>query len=207
MRPRRHPAGDVPGTRTYSGETEQQGEGSAQASNAIPEEELEEEMLPPIKQPVNLDAHEVFTQLQTTASIVTAGPKSGFVYSAVTASEGVLRVFRAWLSEQNERRIREEQRGVKRGDGKPVPLTDSSILWVNDQYSNVGVRFIVAERQWRRNMPILMRADEDVAVHYEVQIEEVVVRTRHLLLKTEQGLQEKMNAVGGKAIVIGKWEG
>lgn len=249
VRPRRHPAGDVPGTRTYDDRTssspnqptppapqEQPRTDSSRVATARPQEhpsesDIEEEFLPPAKQTVNLDTHEMFTQLQTTTSLVTAGPKSGFVYSAVTASDGVVRVFRDWLQEQDEKCSKLERperlgKGTDRvisrtGDGlryinppaapvwdeeEQVDVNDPAFLWVNDNSSpNVGVRFTVSERRWRRNAPILMHADEEVAMTYDVQIEEVVVRTRHLCLVTEQGIRERNEAMGGKAIIIGSW--
>ena len=52
---------------------------------------------------------------------------------------------------------------------------------------------------------MLLHVDEDVAVSYDVLIEECVVRTRHLLMVAEEGMRERMAAVGGKAVVIGNW--
>ena len=214
---------------------EQQQPESSDAATPHPQEhpsesDIEEEFFPPVKQNVNLDSHEMFTQLQTTTSLVTAGPKSGFVYSAVTASEGVVRVFRDWLQEQDMKRAGRERterlgngtdRVIRRtGDGlqyvnppevyendeEQLDLKDSSFLWVNDNAKpNVGVRFTVVERKWRRDAPVLIQADEEVAVSYEVQIEEVVIRSRHLLVVAEQGLRERQEAMGGKAIIIGSW--
>ena len=61
------------------------------------------------------------------------------------------------------------------------------------------------EKELRIAQPILVGADEEVAVHYEVQIEEIMVRTRHLLRVTEQADKERKEAVGGSAIVLGNW--
>ncbi|KAL9080830.1 MAG: hypothetical protein Q9159_007506 [Coniocarpon cinnabarinum] len=248
VRPRRHPAGDVPGTRTYEARSssspaqptpptpqeEQPPASSAATSSTTPfqrsETEQEEEFYAPVTQTVNLDTHEMFTQLQTTTSLVTAGPKTGFVYSAVTASEGVVRVFRDWLQEQDAKRAHRERperlgKGTERvirrskdglayvnppvsplAEDEKVDVNDSSYLWVNDNATpNVGVRFTVTEKKWKRNAPVIMRADEEAAVSYDVQIEEVVVRARHLLVVTEQGLRERNNAMGNKAIIIGSW--
>lgn len=211
VQPRRHPAGDVPGSRTYEdgpqGQAQTsiaaQGKGKSSSSTAKAHTSIAETdvLLPPPKQPLHLDQHEAFTQLQTTTSLATTGPKRGLVYSAITASEGVVRVFRDWLEEQHQRR----KHGML--PAGPVSLDDSGILWVNDRRQNVGVRFTVEERKWRRDVPVLMHIDEDAPVTYELQIEEVVMRTRHLLYVTEEGIRERLSAVGGKAIVIGNWLG
>ena len=232
IRPRRHPAGDVPGTRTHqiaemyaqsdagSSSTLVADEASTTSSSASTVVDVStagsskaatleaaqvvevEQKLPPLKQAINLDAHEMFTQLQTTTTLVTAGPRRGLLSNAVAASEGVVRIWRKWLHDQDQRRKKREKLNLKEPDEEQFPIQDESIRWVNDAHENVGVRFTVSERKWRRENPILIRADEDVAIHYELQIEEVMVRTRRLLVVTEQSIREQQNARGSRAVVI-----
>lgn len=53
--------------------------------------------------------------------------------------------------------------------------------------------------------PVLVRKDEDPAVSYSLQYEELVINTTQLLLLVEQSIdQEVQNS--GKAVVIGSWD-
>lgn len=178
---------------------------------------------------MHLDAGELFTQLCATTTIVKTGPKNGVYYSSVPVSDGIIRIWRNWLAEQSRSCDRDRQEPGLRGrlaladqptdvdvdrKGKEKEIAgfepgfqsvnEQGVLWVNDG-KNVGLRFRVRERKWRRENPVLFQRDEEVAVSYEIQYEELLVRTRHLLLATEKALLEQQN-VSGKALVFGVWE-
>ncbi len=177
---------------------------------------------------MHLDAGELFTQLCATTTIVKVGPKNGVFYSSVPVSDGIIRIWRNWLAEQSRDRhavlpLQEQELGrlaladeridlVGKGKQRDIAgfeqgvhfVDEKGVLWVNDG-KNVGVRFRVRERKWRRENPVLFQKDEEVAVSYEIQYEELLVRTRHLLLATEKALLEQQN-VSGKALVFGVWE-
>lgn len=111
-------------------------------------------------------------------------------------------------------------------DTSEDPRKDGSILWVNTRDDNVGIKFKVKEKKWRRTtaMPILFESDVEVAVSYEVEFEgsssmkrchltladatnlvtEILVRTAHLLFTLEEAQQQMAND-GGRAIVFGSY--
>jgi len=47
---------------------------------------------------------------------------------------------------------------------------DERMMWI-DNGRNVGIRVVVKERKWRRDQPILISRDEDVAVSYAIGFE------------------------------------
>lgn len=163
----RHPAGDVPGSRTYAdrGETSNLERAGAEAS-AHPEAD---ETSAPITQKIHLDSSELFAQLTAVTSIVQIAPKSGLFLSVVNVSEGVIRMFRDWLSLQKQK----EPRQIFAPDTHPPSsiVDTTNLLWVNDGM-NVGVRFRVREKRLATSVaePILVRADEDEAVNYDLDI-------------------------------------
>lgn len=112
---------------------------------------------------------------------------------------------------------------------KEDPKRDKSILWINTRDDNIGIKFKVKEKKWRRTtaMPILFESDVEVAVSYEVEFEgrfsvqccsvieyaladttnlftEILVRTAHLLFTLEEAKQQMAND-GGRAIVFGSY--
>ncbi|RMZ10226.1 hypothetical protein D0860_03912 [Hortaea werneckii] len=91
-------------------------------------------------------------------------------------------------------------------DPKEDPRRDKSILWINTRDDNIGIKFKVKEKKWRRTtaMPILFESDVEVAVSYEVEFEEILVRTAHLLFTLEEAKQQMAND-GGRAIVFGSY--
>lgn len=158
----RHPAGDVPGSRTHPGTAVDA------AAAGIDGLQIDSDVPPLVKQQINLDASEIFAQLTAVTSLVQVAPRSGLFYSAVNVSEGVVRLFREWLIERDSIG---DGKGKRRVDGGPLGMDEEGVLWVNDGM-NVGVRFGVRERKWRRAdaNPVLIRADEDVAISYEIEI-------------------------------------
>jgi len=138
----RRPPGDIPGSRTFTGTTRDGFEGEA------------------VKQIVGLDGHELFTQLVAQTNLAKLSTRNGLFSSFVAIEEGVIRVWREWLREMATKTL-----------GSLKPLDDERILWVSPA-KNTGIRFNVRERQLRRDVPILVRADEeDMPVSYEIEYE------------------------------------
>ena len=93
-------------------------------------------------------------------------------------------MWRDWLREmtaktidlkRNHREVTGEAgKGKEKVDGADVPsehhgIDDERILWVSPN-KDTGIRFIVRERKIRRDIPILIGADEeDVPVSYEIE--------------------------------------
>lgn len=174
-----HPAGDVPGHPDIA-------QNLSLPIRGPPEYGL-------VSQVVSLDEGVLFTQLMTNANLVRVDSPLGWLRGSVTVAEGVLRVWRHWLANQ-----------LSRGaDGAVKPVEKDSILWM-DQAKNVGLDFNVKETSWTRNQPIIMRQDEDVAVSYALEHEELLIRTTHLLFMFEESMQQDNNR-SGKAVVFGSF--
>lgn len=208
-RVKRHPAGDVPGSRTHPS--------SSAAGRRLDTDEL-------VRQILSLDGEEWFTQLCAVTNLVKVGPRNGLFSCFVEVEEGVVRVWKKWLREMagregvtnsgardNNALIIEEETGrSEKGkeaaqdfSGIADDLNDDDILWVSSA-RNTGLRFKVRERKFRCDTPILMYANEDTPVSYEIEYDELLVRTSHLLLKFENSLVQQDNA-SGKAIVFGSF--
>ena len=229
-RPRRHPAVDIPGSRTWA------------VSNQVPQAQDGDR----VTETVTVDAHDLFSQLSTSVYLGRREPRRGLLDSIQNVSEGTIRVWRNWLSEQCETKTFSDGTPVtihhdsssKRDRKEPLvslsdtledPRKDGSILWVNTRDDNVGIKFKVKEKKWRRTtaMPILFESDVEVAVSYEVEFEgrssmkhrrligyasadatnpvtEILVRTAHLLFTLEEAQQQMAND-GGRAIVFGSY--
>jgi hypothetical protein len=115
---------------------------------------------------VNLESHELFSQLCSVANLVEMGPRRGVFLSCVNLSEGVVRIWREWLAEQAKQKERDaEGSGDISGKGRR-----DSMLWV-DGRNNVGLKVRVSQKKWNRQYPILMHRDEDEAVSYSVELE------------------------------------
>ncbi|KUJ10570.1 uncharacterized protein LY89DRAFT_689765 [Mollisia scopiformis] len=142
-------------------------------------------------QNVHLEAHERFSQLCTVTNVVKPGPR-GLLLGCVNISDGVTRVQRHWLAAQ-ARSNPETMSGEKR----------ERLLWA-DNSENVGLKMRVKERDDGAT-PILVRDDEDEAVSYTLQYEELVIRTKELLLMVEKSIDQEVSH-SGKAIVIGSWD-
>lgn len=166
----KHPAGDIPGSRTHP-------------SSADPSIHVHNTESNLVSQQVSLDADELFTQLIATLMLVKPGPRPDTILTAVEVCEGTIRVWRDWLAKQDKANIN--------STASHSPAHDPSILWVNTADNAVGVKFRVKERKWKRDVPVLISADEEVAVSYTVDLEEVVLRTSHLLFMVEESLREQ----------------
>ncbi|KAF2278625.1 uncharacterized protein EI97DRAFT_430893 [Westerdykella ornata] len=164
--------GDIPGSRTYPGTISDGYEGET------------------VKQTLHLEGHELFTQLIAQSSLVKISPLRGLFTSCVEVEEGVVRIWREWLKNT-----------AAKGDvGKTEGLNDERILWVSPA-KNTGLRVNVKEKKIRRDTPILMSVDEDLPVSYEVEFEEFLVRTSHLMLMFEKSMVLEDNSPG-KALVF-----
>ncbi|KAF2035182.1 hypothetical protein EK21DRAFT_107307 [Setomelanomma holmii] len=190
--------GDVPGSRTFPGTAQDKYEGET------------------IKQTLSLESHELFTQLVSQTNLVKMGPRHGLFTCFQDVEEGVVRVWKEWLGEMaakgraaNQKipaivEMRENDKGKERAKDilNDADLDDKRILWVS-QSKNTGLRFNVRERKLRRDTPILVQVDEDLPVSYELEYDELLVRTSHLLLMLEKSLVQEDNS--GRAVVFGSF--
>jgi hypothetical protein len=173
---RYHPAGDIPGSRTYTSPSSSLSK-SPETNPAASEPGSEHE---PVKQILSLEGHELFTQLCCVTNLVRTGPRQGIFRSFITIEEGVIRVWKHWLSrmsstiEDNSHSVTEEQRSaskgkeVERSEGATDARDDWRVLWV-DTSKNVGLRIKVTEKKWRRQMPVLVHADEEISMTFEIE--------------------------------------
>ncbi|TKA81791.1 hypothetical protein B0A55_02150 [Friedmanniomyces simplex] len=177
-----------------------------------------------VTESVTVDAHDLFSQLTTQAYLGKRETTRGFLFSIQEVSEGTIRVWRDWLARQCESKKWTDgdtvivhhdtppsvatSKGKGHSDsvtGFEDPTKNPRILWINTRDDNVGIKFRVLERTWKRDRPLLYSSDVEVAVSYEVEFE-VLVRTTHLLLKLEEAEQQMANH-SGKAIVFGSYAG
>ena len=155
----KHPAGDVPGSRTYTPP-------APAAATAGPSQERETNKAPPVEdkdeqlvtQTVHLDSAEMFTQLCAQTFLATRGTKPGLFHQHVDINQGVIRVFRKWLAAQVA------------SNGMVLEDKNASVLWANDG-EQLGIRLKVKQKSWRRDMPLIVNVDEDDSVLYEIQYE------------------------------------
>lgn len=116
-------------------------------------------------------------------------------------SDGVVRLFKAWLREQ-ARHV-----DVDGGDARREEDEDGGTLYVNDG-SKVGITLHVRSRRWRRDQPILQHVDEvdgeEAPASFDIELREVRVRTCHLLDSTEKSVAVQ-HAAEGRAVVLGAW--
>lgn len=127
---------------------------------------------------VSLDEGEMFSQLCCVTNMVKGSPRRGLFKSHVNINDGVVRVFRRWLRE----------RASAKGDAR------EDILWT-DRQKNVGLRFKVREDVGARAGPAIWTQadeDEDLAVSYELEYQELVVRTSQLLLNVEKSEDQEV---------------
>lgn len=136
---------------------------------------------------VDLDDGEMFSQLCTVTNMVKNSSRRGLFLSHVNINDGVVRVFRRWLRQCHKGELKEQDQ----------------ILWT-DRQKNVGLRFKVRENVGARPGPAIWTQadeDEDLPVSYELEYQEVLVRTGQLLLKVEKAEDQEVHNTG-KAIVI-----
>ncbi|GCB18700.1 hypothetical protein AAWM_01585 [Aspergillus awamori] len=143
-----------------------------------------------VTRPINLENFEDFSQLCVVVNIVKVMPGTNLLLSAHTVEDGVIRVFRDWLRDE-EKRFR---------DVVPDGTGPSQMLWV-DQSKSVGIKVRVkAKPLMNQNVPILVHRDDDEFTSYELLIEELHIRAVRLLLTLEKSQEEQQNYY--KAVVI-----
>ncbi|KAF2623738.1 hypothetical protein BU25DRAFT_414201 [Macroventuria anomochaeta] len=191
--------GDIPGSRTYPGTAQDKFKGEL------------------VKQTVSLDGHELFTQLVAQTNLVKVGPYNGLFSAFVDVEEGVLRVWRKWLSDtaardnstsadiqkENVEEVGKGREVVREVVEENLDPNDGRILWVS-KAKNTGIRFTVKERKLRKDAPILVRNDEDLPVSYDIEYDELLIRTSYLLLMLEKSMVQDDNS-SGKAVVFGSF--
>lgn len=155
--------GDIPGSRTHP---------ATNAGGSSSQTESEPEL---IGETVSLDAHELFTQLCTVVHMVKMARK-GIFDQLVEVSDGVIRVRRDWLKDQVDKGSQNKY------DEIDDPAKDERILWVNKGDHIVGVRCAIREKKWRRDNPILVASDEEVAVSYYVEFQGKLSLSRLVVL-------------------------
>ena len=132
---------------------------------------------------VHLDSHELFSQLCVVTNLVKLGPRRGVFYSFVNVADGVVRIFRDWLAKRageasgrglDPKRESLEGNGEKDVSGMDICIADvqaeARTLWV-DRRRNVGIRVRIKEKNWKRDVPVLLHRDEDPAVTYSMEYE------------------------------------
>lgn len=175
-----HPAGDVPGHPNTS------------TSFPGPSEETESEDGIPGSD-INLESHELFSQLVTITNLVKVGPRRGLFLSCVNIGEDIIRIRRDWLAN----RVKANASNDKESEDE----YQNRMLWV-DRGKTVGLRLRISEQKDVANRPILLGIDEDAPVSYSLHYEELVIRTTQLLLAVEESLVDEENHTGN-AVIIG----
>jgi hypothetical protein len=113
-----------------------------------------------VSQTIDLESHELFSQLCTITNLVKVGPNRGLFLSCVNIGDGLTRVWRNWLSDRasaNEKQIETKEEFENR------------LLWA-DSDKHVGLRLRVS-RDVDSHAPILLAQDEDVSVSYKLEYE------------------------------------
>ncbi|KAH7047631.1 hypothetical protein B0J12DRAFT_130116 [Macrophomina phaseolina] len=194
--------GDIPGSRTHPSSS-----GPRYTGGGYNDDEL-------VRQVVSLESEERFTQLCAVINLIKRGPRNGLFRSFVEVEDSVLRVFRDWLREMaapapnGEPQLQPQSASTSRKGAAKKAEDDVAdgkrLLWVGPA-RNVGLKFRVRERRFRRDNPILILADEETAVSYDIEYEELLVRTSHLLLTFESSLLDQDNQPGRRAVVFGSF--
>ncbi|PWY66033.1 F-box domain protein [Aspergillus sclerotioniger CBS 115572] len=143
-----------------------------------------------VTRPINLEEFEEFFQLCVLVNIVKVMPGTNLLLSAHTVEDGVIRVFRDWLRDE-EKRFREF---IPEGAGH------SQMLWV-DQSKSVGIKVRVRGKKFlNQHIPLLVHRDDEQFTSYELDIEELHIRSVRLLLTLEKSQEEQQNYY--KAVVL-----
>lgn len=173
---RRHPAGDVPGSRTW------------QDATVRPATRDEDNVVRDI---ISLDAHELFSQLITVAYLGKRESTRGLLCSLQEVAEGTIRVWRDWLSRNCESRSFTDDSMVVIHHGESSrdnasngrerldsvtdicdPTGDPQVLWINTKGEDVGVKIKVKrQRQRTTNLPLMYTSDVELSVSYVIEFE------------------------------------
>ena len=175
---RRHPAGDIPGSRTHPDSNPQSMVSEPNEHNLV-------------RETVTVDAHDLFSQLSTLTYLGREELSRGFLFSLTEVCEGTIRVWRDWLKKQCESRSFSDESTIVVHHDAPRSLPthngkarsdsvvntsnqtkDPNVLWINSGNENVGIKFRVKKQRARaNNMPLLYSSDVEVAVSYIVEYE------------------------------------
>lgn len=166
--------GDLPGSRTYQSP-------DAQPPPFDPNES--------VSYTITVDSQEVFSQLSCLAYLGKNDFTQGMMFSIQELSVGHLRIWRDWLSKRCESKTWNDGEPIavyhepppsplSKGKGRsdsvvsvPTPWNDPSILWVDNQDKNMGLRFRVRERVWRDSAPVSYASEIEAPVTYRVELE------------------------------------
>ncbi|KAK6828457.1 f-box domain protein [Apiospora arundinis] len=147
---------------------------------------------------VYLDAGELFSQLVTVTNLVKVEPTRKLIIDAINMTDGVIRVFRKWLASEAAAPAQGQQGNAE--NSRSTMDADSAILWA-DTKQNCGLRMRVVEKIDDQAGPVLVAADDDPAISYKLEFEELLIRTNQLLLNVEKS-KEQVVHTAGKALVI-----
>ncbi|KAI5366101.1 putative F-box domain-containing protein [Septoria linicola] len=201
--PRPHPAGDIPGSRTYV-PAEAAAAKLNDAGNTV-------------SRTVGIDADCLFSQLETFAFLGRREATLGIMCNIVEVCRGTVRVWRDWLAKQCENKrwsdgepvaiIQDANTGSAGSDSTAEsvnPHKDASILWLNTGREDYGIKFRVKEQKWRRDQPILASSTYEMPVSYHVELEEILISTSRLLLNLEAAQHRELDG-SGRALVFGSY--
>ncbi|KAB8292565.1 hypothetical protein EYC80_008272 [Monilinia laxa] len=138
-----------------------------------------------VSQDIDLESYEYFSQLCTNTRLAKVEQKGGSFKSCGNLGEGVLRVFRGWLSDRAEANERHVDTPEER---------ENRLLWAGAE-KNVGLRLKVLKQE-EAPEPIMLGRDEEPPVFYKLQYEELVIRTTQLLLSIEDSLTREVQNSG-----------
>ena len=157
--PRSHPAGDIPASRM--------------SDLAMSRSERQDDA-DVVKRIVNLDANENFSQLIFSTDLVQLGPRRGLFTDIVKVNDKTtLRIFRQWAAHQvtETRRSLRAQTSADQRTSTLQETRDSEITWIDDLKRKAGLKIQVEERNWKRDVPLLLRTDEEQAVSYSMHLQ------------------------------------
>ncbi|KAF2196756.1 hypothetical protein GQ43DRAFT_404460 [Delitschia confertaspora ATCC 74209] len=196
--------GDIPASRTFPGAAREEYNGDT------------------VKQTLSLDPHELFTELCENVHLVKIRASTGSMTGMVELEDRVIRVWRDWLdkmaakeapgSSTQAEEVMEEldtfDINASLSKGKepaheneyPQGRIDDDILWATPK-KNTGLKVNVRKQR----APILVLAVEDTPAGYEIEYEELLIRTTHLLLSFESSLLQDDNRSGKKAVMFGSF--
>ncbi|CAK7225725.1 hypothetical protein SCUCBS95973_005960 [Sporothrix curviconia] len=179
---------------------------------------------PMVAYDVHLDEGELFSQLCTVTNLVKTSSQPGLFLNCVNINDGVIRVWRDWLSgrvtdrqggrkEDKEKEKKEKKKDKEKSQSFPSIADDPNqhVLWAYTG-KHVGMRFRVTERaspleqavdnnndnnnQRRATAPV-----EEPAVSFQLEYEELVVRTYELLLALEAA-EVRDATSSGRGIIV-----
>ncbi|KIX02182.1 uncharacterized protein Z518_08121 [Rhinocladiella mackenziei CBS 650.93] len=156
---------------------------------------------------LNLDPDELFVQFCAYPSLTRLGPTRRLFWTnfeIVQSGQGVMRVWKQWLQDRAQELWQQEQNpGVEMDRTSTTTIgADKNIIWT-DYRKNVGLRVAVRDREGTCYGKDPCEFD-DLPMSFSIEIQELVVRTTHLMLAVEAFMQEQDNR-SGKALIFGNF--